>query len=363
MAYLILLALGALDAAGYSVIAPVGPAIAERTGAGPGTIGALTGSFAVGMAVGFWLGGAGLRRRGATTVLACALVAVAAGCVGFVGFEGLAVWFPARVLMGLGSGGLWIGIVFATMERFPGEEYRRLTGVLGAYAVGTIAGPAFGAFGGVQAPFAAFLGATLVVLIAVFALPAPRSRPQFGSDRAALRSPGFLLASVSVFAVSAGVGVVDGPLPLHFAERLAQAQIAALYVGAALVLAGATVLAGRLRPRPLVPLSALLLLAGIGTAGATGSVWAWVPALAVTAVGLGLGEAGALGVLLESVGAERIVLAMVVWSQMWSLGYLAGPAAGGGLAAGLGFGALAIVPAAGALAVLAAGHRLSRPSR
>ena len=34
MAYLLLLALGALDAAGYSVIVPVAPAIAEATGPG-----------------------------------------------------------------------------------------------------------------------------------------------------------------------------------------------------------------------------------------------------------------------------------------------------------------------------------------
>lgn len=345
MAYLILLALGALDAAGYSVIAPIAPEIAERTGAGPGTIGALTGAFAVGMAAGFWLGGSVVRRRGATPALALALVAVAVGCAGFVGFEGLGVWFPARILMGVGSGGLWIGIVFATLERFPGEEYRRLTGVLGAYAIGTIAGPSFGALGGVQAPFAAFLAATLAVLVAVFALPAAHDRPRFGSDRAALRTPGFRLASVSVLAVAAGVGVVDGPLPLHFGTRLEQAEIAALYVAAAFVVGGASVAAGHLRPRPLVPVSALLVLAGTGAAVATDDVWLWVPALAVIALGLGLGEACALGVLLESVGAERIVVALVVWSQMWSIGYLVGPVAGGALAEGLGFGSLVAVPA------------------
>jgi hypothetical protein len=64
---------------------------------------------------------------------------------------------------------------------------------------------------------------------------------------------------------------------------------------------------------------------------------------------------------------ERIVLAMVVWSQVWAVGYLVGPAAGGGVAEGLGFGAIGLVPLAAALPVVAAfaaaqGRASFRPS-
>jgi L-serine deaminase len=45
---------------------------------------------------------------------------------------------------------------------------------------------------------------------------------------------------------------------------------------------------------------------------------------------------------------------MVIWSQIWALGYLAGPAAGGGVAEALGFGAIGLVPAAAALIVATA---------
>jgi hypothetical protein len=45
---------------------------------------------------------------------------------------------------------------------------------------------------------------------------------------------------------------------------------------------------------------------------------------------------------------------MVVWSQVWAVGYLAGPAVAGGVAESLGFGAIGIVPLAAALIVLAA---------
>jgi hypothetical protein len=47
------------------------------------------------------------------------------------------------------------------------------------------------------------------------------------------------------------------------------------------------------------------------------------------------------------------VIAMVVWSQVWALGYLAGPAAGGGVAEAIGFGAVGLVPLAAALLVVA----------
>jgi hypothetical protein len=54
-AYPLLLALGALDATGYSVIVPVAPAIADATDAGPATIGLLVASFPTGMVLGFAL--------------------------------------------------------------------------------------------------------------------------------------------------------------------------------------------------------------------------------------------------------------------------------------------------------------------
>ena len=73
VAFPILLALAALDAAGYSVIAPVVPEIADATSASPATMGALIAMFPVGMALGFAVAGAGVKRRGTQPVLAAAL--------------------------------------------------------------------------------------------------------------------------------------------------------------------------------------------------------------------------------------------------------------------------------------------------
>ncbi|MGH3046008.1 MAG: MFS transporter, partial [Gaiellaceae bacterium] len=161
------------------------------------------------------------------------------------------------------------------------------------------------------------------------------------------------------------LGTFDGPLPLHFAELLSQAEIAALYVAAAVVAAVCATVAGRLPPRPTLAVATVLIPAAVALAGLTESVAVWVVVGVLFGVGLGIGEAGALGVLLSSIGVERIVLAMVVWSQVWALGYLAGPAAAGGIAEAFGFGAIGLVPLAAALLVGVVFLRtpLARPAR
>jgi MFS family permease len=76
-------------------------------------------------------------------------------------------------------------------------------------------------------------------------------------------------------------------------------------------------------------------------------------ALLLAAIGIGIANTGSLGILVESVGVERIVTAMVVWSQLGILGYLIGPLLGGVVAEMLGFPAIGLVPAAAGLVVVA----------
>lgn len=353
MAFAALLALAALDAAGYSVIAPVVPALADEAGAGAAVLGLLVAVFGLGQLVGFPLAGRALPRVHARAVIAVSLAAIAVGDLGFVLGDSLEVWFASRLVQGIGAGGLWMGVTFAAMERWPGEEYRRLSAVLAAYSVGGVAGYALGGVDGVRGPFALHLALVVAGLGAVTALGRVANRPAFGSDRRALRTRGFALASAGILLVAIGYGTLDGPLPLHFAEELSQAGIAALLVGAAVVVGVAAAAAGRMSPRAALLLGVVTIPLGLGVAGASGSVAVWVVALAVLAAGFGFGEAGALGVLLEEVGQERIVLAMVVWSQVWGVGYLAGPSLAGGVADTLGFAALVLVPLAAALPVAA----------
>lgn len=360
MAYATLLLLGVLDAAGYSVIAPVVPAIGRANEAGPGVLGPLVATFALGMAAGFVVASRYLQRHGAYAVLAGSLGTMALGSLGFVAGHGLVLYFGARLLMGLGSGGLWIGTVFAILERWPGEEYRRMSGLLAVYSLGGIAGPAFGVLGGIRGPFGLYLALVGVCAPLLLMLERPRERARFESDRSVLRFPGFLLACAAVLLVALSMGTFDGPLPVHFATELSQTQISGLYVATSIVVGLSAWLGSRFPPAPLVAVATALMVAGISLAGVGTSVAVWMVAAAVLGLGLGIGEAGATGVFLETIGTERIVLAMVVWSQVWALGYLAGPAAAGAVAEVAGFGAIGLVPLAASLLVLAAFVRMAR---
>ena len=351
-AYPLLLALGALDATGYSVIVPVAPAISDATGAGPATIGLLVASFPAGMVLGFALAGALVRRRGSRALLSGSLALVALGALGFVLGDSLAIYFPARMLMGVGSGGIWIGVTFATLERWPGQEYLCMSRIFAAYSVGGLIGPALGVFGGIHGPFLAYLVLLLAALPLVLLVGEPATRRAFAADRGALRTRGFWVASAAILFAVLALGVLEGVLPLHLAERLSQAQIGALYVGASLIVAASATAAGGARPRPLVFAAVFLAVAGISLAGIATEIPIWLPAMLLAATGIGLANTGSLGLLVESVPVDRIVSAMVVWSQVGILGYLLGPLAGGMIAAGPGYAFVGIVPAVAGVWVL-----------
>jgi len=353
-AFACLLGLAALDAAGYSVIAPVVPAIARRTDSGPALVGALVTIFAVGQLVGYPLAGRGIRRRHAAVVLGAALALVAVGDLGFVLGDGLGVYFPSRFLQGIGAGGLWMGITFGVLERYPDDAYRRLSQVTAAYSLGSVAGPAIGAIGGVRGPFVAHLALIAAGAGAVVAIGTPESPARFGSDRAALRTPGFLLACAGILAVALSLGTLEGPLALHFGSHLSQSRIGAVYAATAIVVGISAAAAARLPWRPALAAGVALLSACVAVVAATDTIAIWLPVLALLGIGFGLAETGSLGVLLEAVGTARMVLAMVVWSQVWGIGYLAGPAAGGGLAQAFGAWAIGLVSLAAALVVAAA---------
>jgi MFS family permease len=330
----------------------VAPAIADATGAGPATIGLLVGSFPAGMVAGFALAGWAIRRFDARALLVASLVLVALGSLGFVLGDSLGMYFASRTLMGLGSGGIWIGVTFDTLERWPGEEYLCMSRVFAAYSVGGLLGPALGAFGGIDGPFLAYLALVLLALPAVLLVEAPQVRRDFTTDRTVLRTRGFRVAAAAILFAVLALGVLEGVLPLHLAEKLTQAEIAAFYVGASLAVALSATASGGRSPRPLVFAAVLLAVAGIALAGMVASVPLWLFAVLLAAIGIGLGNTGSLGLLVESVPVDRIVTAMVVWSQIGIIGYLLGPLAGGLVAEGAGYAFIGLVPAAAGIVVV-----------
>lgn len=350
--YFVLLTLGVVDAAGYSIIAPVAPAIAREIGVGPGLIGALVATFPLGIVIGFALAAAGVRRQRTHLVLVASLALLATGSLGFVVGRDLVVYFVARLVMGLGSGGLWMGVTFQTLERWPGQEYLCMSRIFAAYSVGGLIGPTLGAVGGIAAPFLLYFGLVLISTALVLAMGTVERPREFVSDRSALRLPGFWLASAGILFAVLALGIVEGVLPLHLAGELSQTRIGALYAGVSLVVAVGAAGAARFAPRRALAASLPLVVAGTAAAAALNSPTAWLAALTATGLGIGLANTGSIGVLLEGLSAERIVTAMVIWSQIGILGYLLGPLAGGVAAQTWGFQVVGFVPLVAAVPVL-----------
>jgi len=348
--YALLLGLGALDAAGYSLIAPVLPGLAAQSGASATAVGMLVATFPLGMVAGFALGGSVIRRSSPARLLLLGLLLVAAGSLGFVFGTDLAVFAVSRLVMGLGSGCLWLGITFATLAAWPGQEYLCMSRIYAAYSAGGLLGPLLGTIHGVRGPFAAYLALALLAIVPVLTLRLPATAGEFAPDRRALRSPGFRAAVAIAFAVLS-LGMLEGVLPLHFGIKLGQPQIGVLYAATSVVVAVAGAVAARWPPRRMLLVSTVLVVTGLAIAGASTAVAVWIGALAIAGAGIGLANTGATGLLLEAVPAQRIVTAMVLWSQIGILGYLAAPLIGGPVADAFGYGALAAVVALTAMAL------------
>jgi MFS family permease len=353
LAYPILLVLGALDAAGYSLIAPVVPRLADATSMGPAVIGVLVATFPMGIVVGFPLAGRAIRTRSTRQVLFVSLGVLALGSLGFVVGEGLPTYVVSRFVMGVGSGGLWIAVTFSTLERWPGQEYLCMSRIFAAYSVGGLLGPALGAVGGIRGPFLAYTVLVAATAVVTAFLPEPETRIAFRADRSVLGLRRFWAASAGVLFAYLALGIAEGVLPLHFDTGVGQQGLALLYMGMAVVVAAAAAIAARYAPVAMVVGCTALVAIGLGVVGATSAPLTWVVGLVVVGVGIGVGTTGSTGVLLEAVPPARIVTAMIVWSEIGIAGYLVGPLAGGAVADVLGFGWLWLVPAvAGAATIL-----------
>jgi len=355
LAYPVLLALGVVDAAGYSVIAPALPSLAERHQIGPAVIGALAAAFPLAMMAGFALAGRWVRAGRTKATLLASLAVACAGALLFASAAELPALFAARALMGLGSGGLWIGITFATLAYWPGQEYLCMSRIYAAYSVGALIGPLLGALGGTALPFLAYAG--LLVLIAPAAARLPDPGRVFQSDRAALRTRPFWVAAVGIMLAILATGALDGVLPLHFAVRLSQPGIGVAYLLVGALIAVGSAAAGHQPPIRMLAVGAVAITGGLTLAGATTTLAPWAVALLLIGLGAGAAQTGATGLLLAAVPTERIVTAMVVWSQLGILGYLVGPAAGGVLAEHVGYAALGLLPAATGLVLLVVARR------
>lgn len=323
-------------------------------------MGVLVASFPLGIVGGFALAAMWIRRGRTQQVLMVSLAMLLVGSLAFVFGQGLIPYFVARLIMGVGSGGVWMGVTFNTLERWPGQEYICMSRIFAAYSVGGLVGPALGAFGGIARPFAAYAVLVIVATGLVAVMGESRLTRAFDTDRSALRLPAFWLASAGILFAVLGLGMVEGVLPLHLGSELSQTEIGLLYAAMSVVVAVFAAAAARFRPQRALLVALGLVVVGIGVAGAAHEVPGWILALGVAGAGIGLANTGSIGVLLQGVPTERIVTAMVVWSQLGIVGYFVGPLTGGFVAEVSGYQAIGIVPLLATIPVLALAVRMRR---
>jgi MFS family permease len=226
--------------------------------------------------------------------------------------------------------------------------------IFSAYSVGGLVGPALGAIHGIDGPFLTYGLLVACALVLVILMPAPDQERRFGPDRTSLRLRGFWTASAAIVFTVLALGVIEGVLPLHLARQLDQTQIGLIYAGVSVLVAGSAAMAARFPPELDVVTAAAMITAGLTLAGATNTVELWIIALVLTGTGVGLGNTGSIGMLLQAIRPERIVTAMIIWSQLGIIGYLLGPIAAGLVAETLGFVALGLVPLAAVMILLGA---------
>ena len=361
LAYPILLLLGVTDSAAYSLIGPILPTLRQATGSTNTTMSLLAATFPLAMLAGFALAGRLAHARRTRAAMVVGLSCLLAGSLAFLTTTALPMLFAARAVMGVGSGCLWIAITFRTLQYWPGQEYLCMSRIYAAYSVGALVGPSLATLGGVQLPFASYVVVVLVCLPLVLALPTTTASIMT-RDPTMIRTRGFWTAAIAIMFAITATGTLDGVLPLHFATRLTQTQIGLAYTATAILIAAASAAAGNVRPGRALTIGGLGIVGGITLAGVSTTVPMWLCALALIGLGAGAAQTGATGILLQAVPTERIVTAMVVWSQMGILGYLIAPALGGPLAAWLGFQWLGLLPL-GAGVVLGASAIVTYPHR
>lgn len=346
LATAVLLFLAAVDAAGYSVIAPVLPEIADRTGAQPAAMGALAAVFPLTMLPGLAWSGRSIRHGHLRRVLLVSLALVLLGTLAFVLASGWWLLFAGRAVMGFGSGGVWMAVTLRTLEYHPGQGYQAMSRVYAAYSLGALVGPALGALPGIHLPFLSYALLLVVGVLATVRLPNPEQRMVYEHDRTWRGNIGFWYSAVAIMLGMLSIGLIDGVLPLHFSSLLSQWQIGLLYVATAVVTALAAVVAGYARAGLALLVGVSALCAGLALAGGTTLVAAWVVGLALLGAAAGSVQTGSTGELLHAVPSARIVSAMTAWSQLGILGYFLAPAVGGVVAQTMGYGALVLVPLA-----------------
>jgi len=368
----------AIDSALLGLIAPLLPAIEERTGAGEAELGIALAAYAVPIALLSLPLGRAADRFGRKGLLVAGLLVVAGGSAMIAFSDSLEALIAARVIQGIGSAASWISALALVSDTAqPGLRGQSLGFALAATGVGSIAGPALGGVTAdllsYEAPFLIALAGALAVMVAALVL-LPRGErqtrpaaPAFSVIVSTMRSGNGAWAA-AIIMLSAGVlGLVEVVAPLDLDERLglSTSAIGLLFAGSIAVDAACSPLGGRWGDRRgrLSP-----ALAGLALTALCAALLAVLPglggaaiALAVYGAGFAFAFAAAVPWLDEAFEERERGLAYGVQNLLYAVGYVVGPLLGGWLLE-LGGAELSYWLTASAVAAVAALLAFARPT-
>lgn len=254
----LLLLVGAIvlvDLMFYAAIVPLLPWYEDRFELSKTGAGVLAGSYAAGTLLGSLPSGWLAQRLGCRPTVLIGLALLSVSSVGFAFSDTIELLDAWRFLQGVGGACSWAGGLGWLISVAPADERGATIGkALSAALVGLLLGPVLGALAheiGPEGPFTA-VGVLGLVLFAV-ALRIPSPPPVKVAERPLRRSlgaPAVRLGMVLVLTPALVFGAIEVLVPLQLDDLGAtSAGIAAVFLFAAAIEAGAQILAGRVADR------------------------------------------------------------------------------------------------------------------
>lgn len=361
-----------VDAMLFGALAPLIPGYADEFDLSKAGAGLLLGAFGAGALAGGVPGGLVAARLGPRQAVVGGLAILAAGSFAFASAGGAWTLAAARFLQGVSSAMTWSGgFAWLTVTAPRARRGEIIGAAFGTAVFGAIVGPVFGAVADVVSIRVTFASVGLLALgLAAWAAaspPAPAepwdpsALPRAARDRAFLGGLWLTVLPALLF----GTLAVLAPL------RLDELGFGALAIGLVFFVAGlgeatANPLLGRFSDRRgrFLPVQASLLASAAVAAALAGARGAGAVTVLVALAAVAFGSFYTPGMALASDRAERVGLAQGLAfgtiNIAWAIGNLAGPAAGGALAAAFGDGVPYLAGSALCLVTLAAVRRVPR---
>ncbi len=376
----LLLLVGAIvlvDLLFYAAITPLLPWYADRFDLSKTGAGVLAGSYAAGTLLGALPSGWLATRLGARRTVLIGLVLMSVSSVVFAFAQSIVLLDASRFLQGIGGACTWAGGLGWLISATPPEERGATIGkAMSAALFGLLLGPALGALAreiGPEVPFVGVAVLGVVLMGAALRIPAPAVPAIVERPLArALRDGAIRFGMLLVLVPALVFGAVEVLVPLALDDVGATSlAIAATFLVAAAIEAGAQILAGRAADRHgrIWPLR-------IGFAGGVllllvlplpQVVWLLAIVTTVTCVVVGAINTPAMALLSDQVEAAHLdqgfgfALVNLVWAGGQVVGAIAGGALSGATSDAVVYAVLSGACALTLLALVRVGGRTRTP--